>query len=129
MLERHAELAGTCYPPLAFVQGKEHRLKSAKEGEERGRQMQRFRGPPGALRTVILLGVKGDVHRALPASKSQSLRVQAFLGSIMQMGLRGRADTRRPRAPTLKQAALSHSPHPKSSGPRPGGKQRHYYQA
>ena len=56
--------------------------------------MQRFRGPPGALRTVIHLGVKGDVHKALPASKSQSLRVQAFLGSIMQMGLRGRADTR-----------------------------------
>ena len=52
----------------------------------------------------------------------------------MQMGLRDRADTRRPRAPTLKQAALSHSPHPKLccyylSGPRPGGKERHYYQA
>ena len=92
LLERHAELTGTCYPPLAFVQGKERRLKSAKEGGERGRQTPRLQGasrcpqesyPPGSKR--------GCTHRALPASKSQSLRVQAFLGLRHADGVEGQS--------------------------------------
>lgn len=62
---------------------------------------------------VILLGVKGDVRteRCQP-TKSTEPQVRLSWGSIMQMGLRDRLTPGGP-GPTLKQAALSHRPHPK----------------
>lgn len=139
-LEGHTELFGSCYPPVAFVKGKEHRLKLAKEagawGElQEGTRPRASRCPVRARRTIILPGVMCDVctEHCPPGSSLEPWGPESFLGLHYAERVEGQSRHQGSRAPTLEHAVVAHSPHPKSccyypGGPRPGGQQRHSYQ-